>query len=68
MAQKRPRSKTADPDPNVAAPPLWRLPESTAPQSPRGQRARWLLAAAIILQVAWIVALAAMAIFAKWRT
>jgi hypothetical protein len=46
----------------------WRLPQGAAPPAPPGPRAKWLLIAAIVLQMGWLAALAAMAIFVKWRS
>jgi hypothetical protein len=43
------------------------LPDSANPAAPRGQRSLWLLALAILLQVAWIAALVAMALFVRWK-
>jgi hypothetical protein len=57
QAQRRPAGDQAP-----AAKPAWRLSDPRPPQGPPGRGWKWLLAAAIVLQIAWIVALAAMAI------
>jgi hypothetical protein len=67
MAHKTSRTKTDRELPPETTRPAWRLPEGAAPTAPRGRRSRWLLAAAILLQVAWIAALAAMAVFVRWK-
>jgi hypothetical protein len=67
MARKTARSDSHR-EPSFVAPLAWCPAESSRPSAPPGQRARWLLAAAIVLQGIWIVALAAMAIFVRWRT
>jgi hypothetical protein len=64
MVQKPRRNSDRDAMPAKAALP-WRMPEDAALPSPPGTRAKWLLALAIILQIGWLVALAAMALFAK---
>jgi hypothetical protein len=67
MANKASRTKADRELPPGTARPAWRLPEGPALAAPCGRRARWLLAAAILLQVAWIAALAAMALFVRWK-
>jgi hypothetical protein len=67
MAHKSSRTKIDRESPPENAWPAWRLPEGAVPAEPHGRRSRWLLALAIFLQVAWIVALAAMAVFVRWK-
>jgi hypothetical protein len=51
--------------PKITAPSTaWRLPDG-GPPAPPGRLAQWLLAAAILVQLAWIAALAAMALFVR---
>ena len=44
-----------------AAKPAWRLAEAVPERGPPGPAWKWLLAAAIFVQAAWIIALVAMA-------
>ena len=58
----RPASRpTIDREDRPAAKPVWRLAEPVAAQRPPGPVWKWLLAAAVLLQAAWIVALVVMA-------
>ena len=63
MARSSSRSNRETPD-DEAAPEAarWRVSASDVRRSPPGRRARWLLAVAILLEAAWIAALAAMAL------
>jgi hypothetical protein len=58
MARKQSKGRAAE-----AAPPAWRLPEVPPQPGPPGIIWKWLLAAVIVLQAAWIAALVWMA----WR-
>jgi hypothetical protein len=40
----------------------WRLPEPVPPAGPPGAIRKWLLAAAVVAEAAWILALIAMAV------
>jgi hypothetical protein len=46
---------------SAAAKPAWRLPEPHPAAAPPGAAWKWLLAAAIVVQAAWILALVVMA-------
>ena len=67
MAHKVSRTKSDREAPSDTTRPAWQLPQVAAPAAPPGRRARWLLAAAILLQLAWIAALVAMALFVRWK-
>jgi hypothetical protein len=43
------------------------LPVGTAVAVPPSRGAKWLLAAALLLQAAWITALIVMSLFVRWR-
>jgi hypothetical protein len=66
MAHKTSRS-TCDREKAAAARLLWRLREGNTSSPPHRVGRRWLLVAAVVLQVAWIAALVAMAMFVRWK-
>ena len=61
MRSNKLHTPTTQDRPATAVKQGWRLPEPAPTSSPPGSAWKWLLAAAIVLQAAWIIALAAMA-------